>query len=110
MRAVSQSTLCTAGFTGAKSYARPVVPGKACEEVGPFCGAGRLLDRARLLLGVASKGKLLLMAPGPCLPTSDIASLDHCLCSFQGNPLLLPLPPLKWHATSQPPRGEIVQN
>ena len=74
-----QSTLCTASFAEVESCARPVEPGKACEEVGPFCGAGRLLDRARLLLGVASRGKLLLMGPGPCLPTSDIASLDHCL-------------------------------
>ena len=81
MRSISRAPLCTARlqFAGARSFARPVVPDKACEELGPFCGAGRLLDRARLLLGVASKGKLLLMGPGPCLPTSDIASLDHFL-------------------------------
>jgi hypothetical protein len=79
-----------------------VEPVKAWEQAGSFCGAGRLLDRARLLLGVASRGKLLLIGPGPRLPASDIAAISFLSATSSVNPLLPDPPALRRHATAEP--------
>lgn len=53
-------------------------PGAACADVeAPFCSAGRLLEKVRLLLGVASSGRLLLKGPCPGLLAEDMAPLQH---------------------------------
>ncbi len=68
---------------GGEQAVRPAEPEPVWDNGGkPFCGAGRLVETARLLLGVASSGKLLLRGTGPDLPVSGIAHcmLLECIC------------------------------